>query len=211
MSITTLFFFCFVAFVLLVYYLVPKKAQWVILLIASIGYYLTADLSYMPFMAGTIVSTYLFGLWMQNLNDRQKDRLKAEGLEKEEKKKIKEIFKKKKRRVLALGVLVLVGILFVVKYTNFTLDNIERLSKAWGFSFDKPIFELVLPLGISFYIFMSISYVVDLYRERWRHSATPSNSRSSSRSSLTLYRDLSRDSATLSLSSSHRTSLSQPT
>ncbi|MBP5160215.1 MAG: MBOAT family protein [Lachnospiraceae bacterium] len=166
MSITTLFFFCFVAGVVFIYYVVPKKAQWVILLIASIGYYLTADLSYMPFMAGTIVSTYLFGLWLQNLNNRQKGSLAAEGLEKEEKKRIKETFKKKKRRVLALAVLVLVGILFVVKYTNFTLDNIERLSKVFGFEFDKPIFNLVLPLGISFYIFMSISYVVDLYREK---------------------------------------------
>ena len=136
MSITTLNYLGFVLIVLLLYYILPRKCQWIVLLVGSVAYYLTADdPKYIIFLSASIVSTWFFGLLMQRMNDKQKEAVKADGVDREAKKIIKEKFKKKKRWVLAGCLIVLLGLLFVCKYTNFTLDNIKKLSKVFGFSF----------------------------------------------------------------------------
>ena len=167
MSITTLNYLGFVLIVLLLYYILPRKCQWIVLLVGSVAYYLTADdPKYIIFLSASIVSTWFFGLLMQRMNDKQKEAVKADGVDREAKKIIKEKFKKKKRWVLAGCLIVLLGLLFVCKYTNFTLDNIKKLSKVFGFSFKKPKLNIILPLGISFYTFQSIGYIMDVYKEK---------------------------------------------
>ncbi len=167
MSITTLNYLGFVAVILILYYLLPKKCQWMVLLLGSIAYYLTADdKRYIIFLVASIISTWGFGLLMQKQNGRQKTALKADGLDREAKKAIKEKYKKKKRWILAGCLFVLLGLLFVCKYTNFTLDNIEKLSDAFGFDFTRPDINIILPLGISFYTFQSVGYIMDVYREK---------------------------------------------
>lgn len=164
MSVTTLNYFGFVAGLLLLYYVLPKKCQWVILLLGSIGYYLTADFRYIFFLFASIIFTWLMGLWMQKKSDLQKEALKAEGLDKDQKKVIKDKFKKKKRGILVLCLVFLLGLLYFCKYTDFTLNNIRNLAKFLGFSFKKPKLNIILPLGISFYTFQSIGYIMDVYQ-----------------------------------------------
>ena len=166
MSVTSLNYFGFVAVLLLLYYILPKKCQWVILLLGSIVFYLTYDIRYFIFLGSSILITWLIALFMQKKNDRQKEELKAEGLDKEGKTAIKNRYKKKKRRLLVLNVIILVGLLYFCKYTNFTLDNIKALSKLFGFKFKKPEVNIILPLGISFYTFQAIGYIVDVQKEK---------------------------------------------
>ncbi len=148
------------------YYILPKKCQWVVLLLASICFYLTSDVKYIIFLMSSVLVTWGFGLLMQKQNDKQKVAVKADGVDREAKKAIKEKFKKKKRWVLAGNLVIILGLLYYCKYTNFTLDNIESLSKVFGFEFTKPKVNIILPLGISFYTFQAIGYIMDVYKEK---------------------------------------------
>jgi len=70
-----------------------------------------------------------------------------------------------KRRFVALGVCVNLGILGFFKYFNFFAENLVVLLERFGFSGNLPVFNIILPIGISFYTFQSMSYLVDVYRK----------------------------------------------
>lgn len=70
----------------------------------------------------------------------------------------------KKRSLLCLCLLLNLSILFFFKYTRFAMTNLERLSRWLGGSYKGPGFDLLLPLGISFYTFQSLGYVIDVFR-----------------------------------------------
>jgi alginate O-acetyltransferase complex protein AlgI len=74
----------------------------------------------------------------------------------------------RRRQLLVVSVCVSLGILAFFKYTNFLLDNAIGALNLFGFDTRHPAFAIVLPLGISFYTFETISYVVDVYRGRLR-------------------------------------------
>ncbi len=173
MNITSFFFFCYVALLVAVFYIVPKKLQWIVLLIGSIGYYLTSDVKYIFFLLATIISTYCFGVLMQKTNEKLAAKIKADGTDRESRKKINDAFKKKKRWILVGNIFITLGLLFVMKYTGFVLDNIQSLSDLFGWSFEKPELNYILPLGISFYTFQSIGYIVDLYRNKMNAEGSP--------------------------------------
>ena len=90
--------------------------------------------------------------------------LKADGLAREDKKALKEKAKIYKKRVVVLALLLVFGVLAVVKYHNFAIENVNGIIKAFGGNGRISTFTLLLPLGISFYSFQSISYVIDVYR-----------------------------------------------
>ena len=75
---------------------------------------------------------------------------------------------KTRRVLLVVSVCVSLGILAFFKYTNFLLDTAVSTFNVFGFDFRHPAFRIVLPLGISFYTFETISYVMDVYRGRLR-------------------------------------------
>ncbi len=68
---------------------------------------------------------------------------------------------------VTLGVSSQLGILAIFKYANFGIDSATHLLEAMGVSVPEAVFEIVLPLGISFYTFQGISYVIDVYRDRY--------------------------------------------
>ena len=166
MTITTFFFFCYVAVLLLLYYLVPKRLQWIILLMGSIGFYASQNVKSLIFLFAAILIDWSFGLWIQHFANRQATELAAGDLDREAKKQIKDAYKKKKRTIMRWGVLLLLLLLFVMKYTNFTLENVNRLAAAFSFDFSAPKLNILLPLGISFYTFQSIGYLVDLSKDK---------------------------------------------
>ncbi|MBF0268000.1 MAG: MBOAT family protein [Alphaproteobacteria bacterium] len=74
----------------------------------------------------------------------------------------------KRRALLSLSVLVNLGLLTYFKYADFLLSNFAKLSLLTGFDLSVTPLNIVLPLGISFYTFQSISYTVDVYRRQVR-------------------------------------------
>jgi alginate O-acetyltransferase complex protein AlgI len=73
-----------------------------------------------------------------------------------------------RRALLIISVCLSLGILAFFKYTNFLLDSAVSLFNLFGLTYSHAVLRIVLPLGISFYTFETISYVVDVYRGRLR-------------------------------------------
>ncbi len=128
------FLFYFLPAVLTVYYLAPKKCKNIVLLVASLAFYFYGEPKYTLLMLFSIFCTYFFGLLIDK-------------------------YKKYSKLFLTLSILVSVGILVYFKYINFIIQNINLwLTNKIDFIY------VVLPIGISFYTFQMISYIIDVYR-----------------------------------------------
>lgn len=169
MNYTSLNFILFVALTVLVYFLFPlKKQKWTVLLVASYVFYLFAGYKYVAFILFTTVSTYLFALWINRIGVKSKETLKLnkQTWDRDKKKKFKNSIKHRKRLVMALVLLVNFGILAFLKYYNFFAGSLNDVMGVFGIGFSAPTLKLFLPLGISFYTFQSMGYIVDVYREK---------------------------------------------
>ena len=125
MSFTTTLYFAFLLVGAIIYYLMPKKYRWTILLIMSYMYYMTFHIKGMVFMLFTTITVYILGRVLENMQLKADAYLKEnkETLARDEKKKFKNSVKKKKRWVLVLALLLNFGMLAVLKYSGFTLDR----------------------------------------------------------------------------------------
>ena len=133
------FLIVFLPVVLFGYFVVLRKwrvAQNVFLLLASLVFYAWGEPKFVFVMIGSILFNWLMGL----LIDRRRDKKAAKAL-------------------VALDVAGNLGLLFVFKYLMFTLNNINSL---FGTSLTVP--TITLPIGISFFTFQAMSYVLDVYR-----------------------------------------------
>lgn len=169
MNYTSLNFILFVALTVLAYFLFPfKKQKWTVLLVASYVFYLFAGYKYVAFILFTTVSTYLFALWINRIGVKSKETLKLnkQTWDRDKKKKFKNSIKHKKRLVMALVLVVNFGILAFLKYYNFFAGSLNDVMGMFGIGFSAPTLKLFLPLGISFYTFQSMGYIVDVYREK---------------------------------------------
>ena len=164
MSLVSTGFLVFLLVGVIVYYLIPKKAQWAWLLILSYAYYLCSGYKTVVFILLTTIVTFISGILLERTEDNLDKSLKADGLAREDKKALKEKAKIYKKRVVVLALLLVFGVLAVVKYHNFAIENVNGIIKAFGGNGRISTFTLLLPLGISFYSFQSISYVIDVYR-----------------------------------------------
>lgn len=162
MSPTSLVFFAFVAVALIVYYIVPKKAQWIVLLLASLFFMGYASKFAMLYMIATTALVYGGALWIQKLNDEFK--AKKKELSKDERKALKATIKKKQHSILTLMVVITIGVLAVLKYVNFFGEIINSITGLVANRGLIPMIKLAVPLGISYYTLMSVSYIVDVYR-----------------------------------------------
>ncbi|MBQ9890591.1 MAG: MBOAT family protein [Firmicutes bacterium] len=163
MSFVSFTFLAFLAAVFLLYYLIPKRFQWMLLLAASLVFYAFAGPTYLIYMAVTILSTWGAAYAMDRVWTRQDEYLKDnKELSREDKKAYKAAQKKKARLFLALCLILNLGILAVIKYTGFVLQNINNI-----FGTQIRILRFALPLGISFYMFQSLGYVIDVYRRKY--------------------------------------------
>lgn len=162
-----LFSFKFAVFLMIlfpVYFLFPKryeKYQWAVLLLASYIFYAFAGLEVMAFLVISTVSTWLGALKLGQANARYKEQ--ARELPAAEKRALKQSNTREKRVLLLLVCLLNFGILAVLKYANFFIENANALL---GVGTIAPL-DLLLPLGISFYTFQSIGYVIDVYRDKY--------------------------------------------
>ncbi|MFF2885442.1 MBOAT family O-acyltransferase [Paenibacillus sp. NPDC057967] len=132
-----LFLFIFLPAVLLVYHLSPKRIRNVILLVASLIFYAWGEPIYIALMLFSTCTDYIFGL----LLDGEK---KSEAT---------------RKWILTASIIVNLGVLGFFKYADFLIGNVNALL---GTSI--PPTDLPLPIGISFYTFQSMSYIIDVYR-----------------------------------------------
>ena len=142
MSFTTIeFMFRFLPIFLIVYYVVPTRYKNMILLIGSFVFYAWGQHFYLLLLMLSIVVNYTFG------------RLIGER-------------RAQKKLLLVLGLIYNFGLLVFFKYTNFFIENINALLTATHIQI--PTISVVMPLGISFYTFQVVSYLVDVYRGEQR-------------------------------------------
>lgn len=162
MSLFSLQFVVLLGITLLVYYIVPKKYQWIALLAASVIFYAFSGVVNLLFIGITALSTWIAGRMMFRFTLEFKEAKKKEGISKEQKKELKAVLTRKKKRTLLLVLLINFGILAYLKYWQVLYDGIcQMLHPDRG----AVSLGLLLPLGISFYTFQSMGYLIDQYRD----------------------------------------------
>ena len=175
-SYTSLNFIFFVLATMLLYFALPlKKCKWTVLLAASVFFYAVAGYKYAFFILFTSLNTYLIALWIQRVTDKSKALLKAKKSEwdRNQKKAYKNRIKVQKRLIMTLALVINFGILAFLKYYNFFAGSLNDILGSFGFSMSAPTLNLFLPLGISFYTFQSMGYIVDVYREKTAPQKNP--------------------------------------
>ncbi len=161
MAVTSVTFALFVAALLILYYLLPRRLQWPLLLAASYVFYLWAGPKYLFFILFTTVTTYFASRYMDRQQQKRDEYLTAHKatLSREEKKAYKASVKAHNRIGLVLCLVSNFAILAVCK--ALLIQPFRDAAANGTLSF----LSLGLPLGISFYMFQSMGYLVDVYRE----------------------------------------------
>ena len=144
MSFVSVAFFIFLPVVFTVYWLLGRNLRWqnLWLLLASYVFYGWWDWRFLILILITSVSSFVSGLWLEHAQH--------------------------KRAVVASNIVLNLGILGVFKYYDFFVENLQKLFLQVGYSLDVPTLRLILPVGISFYTFQSLSYTIDVYRGKLR-------------------------------------------
>lgn len=170
MEFVSLLFLIFVAAVCAVYFIVPIKCRWAVLLAASYLFYWWNS-AYLAFvLAGMTAITWLIGLWLERKNQKSAEYIKLhkEEMDASARKSYKLSVTKRKKWILFLGILLDLGVLLFFKYFNFFLENTSPLLLYLGIDPDAFKLDLLLPLGISFYTLQAIAYMVDMYRGKYK-------------------------------------------
>ncbi len=141
MLFNSLTFLIFFPTVVCLYYLLPHKYRWGMLLIASYVFYMGWNAAYALLLLASTLVTYLASIF----------------IDKSEKKSRKKLF-------LSFSIIINLGILFVFKYFNFFTGGLYFLLDLTGIAYTPVPYSLVLPVGISFYTFQALGYSIDVYR-----------------------------------------------
>jgi len=176
MTYTSLNFFIFVLVTAIIYFVLPfKKYRWTVMLAANVFFYAVAGYRYAYFILFTSLSTYLIGLWLEKYGKDSKALFKAKksDMSSDEKKKFKNRVKVNKRLIMTLALVLNFGILAALKYFNFFAGSINDLLGALRIDFSMPLMPVIKVLGISFYTFQSMGYIVDVYREKTEAQRNP--------------------------------------
>lgn len=136
----------FLAIVFVLHWLLPHRFRWIMLLIASYYFYMSWNPELVVLIALTTLVSYSSGL----LIDRYRN---AEG----RKANLPKLF-------LVLALVICFGVLFFFKYFDFFSESITALLRSFSLPVQDWTLKLVLPVGISFYTFQTLSYVIDVYR-----------------------------------------------
>ncbi len=158
------YFLIILPIAILLYGITPKKFRPKILILYSYVFFWAISQKLLVYLIVSTFSIHHFGLWLNNIKQERDIALKE--VDKEEKKRIKEQFKKKEKKVLALAILIHIGCLVILKYTPFFLTNINSLLKLMNIKYAIAIPKLLVPIGISFYTLQAVSYMSDVHNEK---------------------------------------------
>ena len=141
MNFASLIFIPFLAVVLLLYWLVPNKFRWVVILISSYFFYAFLNYWLISLIIGTTLVSYGGALLIEK-------------------------YENKKKIFLILTLIICFASLFVFKYLDFVIQTTGKAFSLMGLNVSFKPLNLILPVGISFYTFQTAAYVIDVYRGR---------------------------------------------
>ncbi|MDH5528867.1 MAG: MBOAT family protein, partial [Paracoccaceae bacterium] len=141
MLFSELTFWAFFAIVMAAYLVLPHKAQNRMLLVASYVFYAAWDWRFLSLILLSTFVDYLVGLALAGTEDERR-----------------------RKRLLWLSLGINLGMLAVFKYLGFFIDSFQAMLAGIGYEADPLILSIVLPVGISFYTFQTLSYTIDVYR-----------------------------------------------
>lgn len=141
MNFNSLSFLIFLPVVVLLYWVLPHKARWAMLLIASYIFYMSWNVWLIGLIMITTVTAYVFAILIERTQN----------------KRIKKLY-------LAITLIICLGLLVFFKYINFILESAVGVIRLFGGTPDDIVLNIILPVGISFYTFQTLSYVIDVYR-----------------------------------------------
>lgn len=141
MLFNTLNFLIFMTVVFLLYWAVPHKFRWQVLLAANVYFYLSYDIKYLLILVLSTFVSYFVGIGL----DRQQSQ-------------------KKRKLLLAVGIGTPLLLLFVFKYLNFACYTVSKVLQLFAVPMQGSTLKLLMPVGISFYTFQMVGYLVDIYR-----------------------------------------------
>lgn len=131
----------FLPLVFIIYWCIPHRFRWILLLLSSYYFYMSWNPKYVVLILGTTVVSYAAALLLERTSSVRK-----------------------KRWILAGTVVICLGVLFVFKYLEFLLNSFVTIANMCTLKLHLVVLGLMLPVGISFYTFQTMSYVIDVYR-----------------------------------------------
>ncbi|HPW66266.1 MAG TPA: MBOAT family O-acyltransferase [Salinivirgaceae bacterium] len=140
MLFNTIEYLLFLPIVVITYFLIPHKFRWILLLAASYFFYMSWKVEYLFLIIISTLVGYLSGVLMEKYPD-----------------------KKSKLLLLIFNLCVNLGLLFFFKYFNFVAENLNLLFDKLEVGRNIPLMNFLLPVGISFYTFQTLSYSIDVY------------------------------------------------
>ena len=165
MLFTTANFLVFLAVVVLIYGLFPQKYRWFVLLVGSMVFYGFAGPHFLAYICSTIIVTYFCTMRIDHLR-KKRDALVAATADRDQKRELRAKFKQQTKKWTVLCLVIILGILAAVKYTDFVIANANSLFETFGLQARIGFMRFALPMGISFYTFQTVGYVVDVQREK---------------------------------------------
>lgn len=148
MLFNSLEFLIFFPIVVIAYYIIPNRFRYIWLLVASYFFYMCWNAKYAILLLFSTIVTYISGILLDHI---VKNSLDSESS-----------FKKK--LCVAGSFTINLSILFFFKYFDFFSYNLQRIFSHFNIQFSQPSFDILLPVGISFYTFQALSYTMDVYR-----------------------------------------------
>lgn len=166
MFFTSYSFIIFIALLFISYYIIPKRHQWKLLLVAGYLFYYFAGSKFILYIGFTTISTYIVSYKIGSIHEIQSEYLTKhkDELSREERKAYNAGMKSKRWKWLLFCLLLNFGVLAIVKYTNFAISNINYISQTFSSGRQFSFWNLALPMGISFYTFQTMGYIIDVYR-----------------------------------------------
>ena len=134
-------FAVFLPIVFTAYWILPNKYRWTLLLAASYYFYMSWNVKYIVLILFTTIVSYFAALALEKTNST-----------------------KCKKAILWVSLIACLGVLFVFKYFNFFTESMSRMFEQIGIHLHPTTLALLLPVGISFYTFQSLRYVIDVFR-----------------------------------------------
>jgi D-alanyl-lipoteichoic acid acyltransferase DltB (MBOAT superfamily) len=149
MLFNSLSFLIFFPVVVLLYYAIPKRFRYIWLLVASYYFYMSWNAKYAILLFISTFATYLTALGLDRYRVSQKEKGGTSLW--------------RGKLMVALCVVINLGILFYFKYANFTIELLNRALNLFHMQIPVTV-DVVLPVGISFYTFQALGYMIDVYR-----------------------------------------------
>lgn len=138
-------FIYFFIFIVLSFWVIPSKYRWALLLAASYYFYMSWEPTYIILIVFSTLVDYFICLHLTSSSD-----------------------KRKKKIGLGLSLFQGLGLLFFFKYFDFFQQSIQQLFHLFHYDYTPTHFNVLLPVGISFYTFQTLSYTIDVYRDKIR-------------------------------------------